>query len=98
MQWRHFQGEFIVNLCRNFAFILIISVRAENTVAVALHSAADERRQHWMEARDWYQKSLDSWRQISNPGAVSPDGWPCGNSREVANAVAICDRVRTAAT
>ena len=33
------------------------------------------------------------WRQISNPGAVSPDNWPCGNSREVANAVAICDRV-----
>ena len=61
--------------------------------AVALRSAADERRQHWMEARDWYQKSLDSWRQISNPGAVSPDGWPCGNSRKVANAVAICDRV-----
>jgi dipeptidyl aminopeptidase/acylaminoacyl peptidase len=63
------------------------------SVEVALRSAADERRQHWMEARDWYQKSLDSWRQISNPGAVSPDGWPCGNSREVANAVAICDRV-----
>ena len=61
--------------------------------AMALRSAADERRQHWMEARDWYQKSLDSWRQISNPGAVSPDGWPCGNSREVATAVAIRDRV-----
>jgi hypothetical protein len=29
---RHFPGEFIFNLCRNFALILIISVRAENTV------------------------------------------------------------------
>jgi hypothetical protein len=30
-RWRHFQGEFIFNLCRNFALILIISVGAENT-------------------------------------------------------------------
>jgi len=68
-------------------------VAGEIARAMAVRAAGKEQRKHWMEARDWYQKSLDSWRQISNPGAVSPDGWPCGNSHEVANAVAMCERV-----
>jgi len=59
---------------------------------MAAHSAGDPQRQHWMEARDSFQKSLDTWRQISSPGAVSPDSYPCGSSREVANALAICER------
>ena len=67
-------------------------VMGEVERAIAVHSAVDQQRQHWIEARDWYQKSQDAWRQISSPGAVSPAGYLCGNPREVANAIVFCDR------
>lgn len=58
---------------------------------MAVGSAPDQQRRYWTEARDWYQKSQDMWRQIPNPGAVSPSGYPCGNLHEVANAIALSD-------
>jgi eukaryotic-like serine/threonine-protein kinase len=67
-------------------------VMGEVERAIAVRSAADQQRQHWIEARDSYQKSQDAWRQISSPGAVSPAGYLCGNPREVANAIVLCDR------
>jgi tetratricopeptide (TPR) repeat protein len=67
-------------------------VMGEIARAIAVRSPADRQRQHWIEARDWYRKSQDAWRQISNPGAVSPNGYSCGNPRLAANAIALCDR------
>jgi len=67
-------------------------IMGEITRAMAVRSALDQQHQHWIEAHGWYQKSRDTWRQIPNPGMVSPSGYPCGAPHEVANAIAICDR------
>jgi eukaryotic-like serine/threonine-protein kinase len=44
--------------------------------------------QRWIEAQDWYGKSADAWNAIPNPGVVTPSGLPCGNPKEVAQAIA----------
>ena len=51
-------------------------------------AASGEYRERWDEARDWYSKSAHAWSSIPNPGAVTPSGLPCGNSKLVAQAVA----------
>jgi tetratricopeptide (TPR) repeat protein len=48
-------------------------------------------RQRWVEAREWYQKSIDASAKIPNPGAVSPDGFRFHSPAETARALAICD-------
>jgi serine/threonine protein kinase len=50
-----------------------------------------QQRQHWTEAREWYQKSAEAWRRIPNPGVVTPSGFACGNPQEVSGASAQCD-------
>jgi non-specific serine/threonine protein kinase/serine/threonine-protein kinase len=50
-----------------------------------------QQRQHWTEAREWYQKSADAWRQIPNPGIVTPSGFACGNPQAVSGASALCE-------
>ena len=54
-----------------------------------------ERQAAWSEARDWYQKSGAAWRRISNPGAMSPAGFACGNPQAVARAIGLCDSALT---
>jgi serine/threonine protein kinase len=51
------------------------------------------KRTYWGEVRDWYSKSQDAWREISNPGALNPEGFPCGNPKTVARASAQCNLV-----
>jgi hypothetical protein len=59
----------------------------------AQHSAehAETQRQQWSEARGWYQQSVDAWRHIPNPGAVSTAGFTVGNPRQAALSLALCD-------
>ena len=40
------------------------------------------------EARDWYQKSLSTWKQIPDPSIVSPIGLPAGDPRSIARRLA----------
>ena len=51
----------------------------------------DERRQHWSEARSWYQQSADSRRQIPNPGVVTSAGFEAANPTQAIHALAQCD-------
>ena len=67
-------------------------VMGEIARAMAVRPAPDPQHRYWTEARDWYQKSQDMWRQIPTPGAISPSGYPCGNPRDVANTIAVSER------
>jgi len=53
--------------------------------------SSPERAASLREARSWYQKSSDEWRQISRPLPVPSDGFAWGNSRETARALTRCD-------
>jgi tetratricopeptide (TPR) repeat protein len=59
----------------------------------AKHSLATsgQQRQQWAEACEWYHKSANAWRQISNPGVLTPSGFVCGNPQEVSGASALCE-------
>jgi eukaryotic-like serine/threonine-protein kinase len=54
---------------------------AENSRA----DAAEQRRQ-WSQARDWYRKSEEVWRQIPHPAFLNPEGLQCGNPMRVISA------------
>ena len=43
------------------------------------------------EARSWYQRSSDEWRQISRPVPVSSDGFAWGGSKAVTRALEGCE-------
>jgi hypothetical protein len=59
--------------------------------------ASDTRRtrqqqlQDWKDAKAWYQRSLDAWRDIPSLVAITPSGFACGNPRAVAAMIAKCD-------
>jgi serine/threonine protein kinase len=50
-----------------------------------------ERIVNWTDARNQYQRSMNAWRQIHNPGATSPIGFACGNPAQVVQALAECE-------
>jgi tetratricopeptide (TPR) repeat protein len=50
-----------------------------------------QRLQDWKDAKAWYQRSLDAWRDIQSPVAMTPSGFACGNPRAVAAMIATCD-------
>jgi hypothetical protein len=52
---------------------------------------AEKQRAHWTEARSWFQKSFDEWRQVRNPGVMSPGGFDAGGPGVVAQKLAACD-------
>jgi prepilin-type processing-associated H-X9-DG protein len=54
-------------------------------------AAPDRQRNLWMEAREWYRKSAEAWRHIPNPAAISANGFACGNPRDVARMISLCD-------
>jgi non-specific serine/threonine protein kinase/serine/threonine-protein kinase len=54
-------------------------------------SSSQQRRASLVEARSWYQQSLDAWRHISHPLIVSSDGYAWGDSRPVTLALARCE-------
>jgi len=47
--------------------------------------------QQWTEARSWYQRSLEAWSRIQNPGSRTPVGFECGNPKQVAQHLARCN-------
>jgi hypothetical protein len=51
----------------------------------------EQRSKDWQDAKTWYQRSLDIWRQIHNPGAVIPLGFTCGNAKSITAAIAKCE-------
>ena len=51
----------------------------------------NEQRQHWSEAQGWHRKSADLLGRLSNPGAVSPQGFMYHRPAEVAGAIRVCD-------
>jgi serine/threonine protein kinase/tetratricopeptide (TPR) repeat protein len=53
--------------------------------------SADKQREHWNEARSWFQKSFDEWRQVRNPGVMSPGGFDADGPGMVAQKLAACD-------
>jgi serine/threonine protein kinase/tetratricopeptide (TPR) repeat protein len=53
--------------------------------------AANSQRENWSEARSWFQKSFDEWRQVRNPGVVSPGGFDARGPSVVAQKLADCD-------
>ena len=46
--------------------------------------------QRWMEARDWYRRSLSTWQKIPNPSHISPNGFEVADPREIAHRLAEC--------
>ena len=54
-------------------------------------AAPDQQRTRWMEARDWYRKSAEAWRRIPNPAVIAANGFACGNPKDVARMISICD-------
>jgi non-specific serine/threonine protein kinase/serine/threonine-protein kinase len=47
------------------------------------------------EAKSWYERSSDAWRQIPHPAVVSPDGLAWGDSKQVWQALARCQAALT---
>jgi tetratricopeptide (TPR) repeat protein len=45
----------------------------------------------WREARSCYHRSADAWRQVHNPGAMSPGEFSCGSPKHVSAMLAQCD-------
>jgi tetratricopeptide (TPR) repeat protein len=50
-----------------------------------------QEMEHWSHAKSYYQKSLDTWRGIPNPGYVSPAGFGCGGPTKSSEAVLVAD-------
>lgn len=49
-----------------------------------------ERVDHWKETCEWYQKSLDMWKQLPLHNAIAPNGFEVGDPAQVANHLAAC--------
>jgi serine/threonine protein kinase/tetratricopeptide (TPR) repeat protein len=47
----------------------------EAALAIGSKEGHQQRRRHWEKACSWYSKSLGVWKQVREPGAVSPDGF-----------------------
>ena len=53
---------------------------------------------HWDQARSWYQQSMDTWRQVKEPGMISPGGLDCIPPATVARHLALCRAALTRLT
>jgi tetratricopeptide (TPR) repeat protein len=49
------------------------------------------RAKQWTEARDWFQKSFSEWKQLRNPGVMSPGGFDTAGPSFVSRKIADCD-------
>jgi DNA-binding winged helix-turn-helix (wHTH) protein/tetratricopeptide (TPR) repeat protein len=48
----------------------------------------EQRIRDWTESQGWYQRSLDVWERVQNPGARTPVGFACGRPKAVAQELA----------
>jgi eukaryotic-like serine/threonine-protein kinase len=60
-------------------------------MAAAKTSFPEQELQRLNEARDRYQRSLNMWQTIHNPGTRTPAGFACGNPKMAAHQIAKCD-------
>jgi len=60
-------------------------------VLAATARGTDRQIEHWRQARSYYQKSLETWKGIPNPGYLSPQGFSCGSPTKSSQAVVIAD-------
>jgi len=80
------------------------NVLAQYTVADAysgmgntfLHQAMQSRTpgnrvKQFTEAREWFQKSFQEWKQVRNPGVMSPGGFDTAGPSFVSQKIAECD-------
>jgi len=49
------------------------------------------RAKQWTEARDWFQKSFAEWKQLRNPGVMSPGGFDTAGPSFVSRKIADCE-------
>ena len=45
---------------------------------------------HWDQARSWFQRSMSTWKQIAEPGMISPDGFDSIPPRAVTRQLGRC--------
>jgi tetratricopeptide (TPR) repeat protein len=60
-------------------------------MAESPHRSEQQRVQDWTKARNWYQRSVDAWQRIQNPGAITPMGFACDSPRRAAQGLAGSD-------
>jgi hypothetical protein len=48
----------------------------------------EKKTQEWNQARWWYERSAEAWRQVHNAGAMNPGGFDCGCPKRVTAALA----------
>ena len=77
------------NLSAIYSLVDVYFGLGELSKNLAGHARAAEQRKHWADARKWYQESADAWRQLPNPGAVSPEGFTY--HRATAREIRLCD-------
>ena len=62
------------------------------SAALAERSRAPAKQlAHWKEARDWFQKSLNTWSKVSNPARISTSGVEVMLPDEVSRRLSRCD-------
>jgi serine/threonine protein kinase len=73
----------------------VYSGLAELSQMQALDLSQPIQRQiwYWNEARSYFQRSLDAWKRIPNPGARTPVGFACGDPTRVARELKSCGTV-----
>ena len=72
----------------------------ETEVILAKDNRQTQQNQikHWDQARSWYQQSMDTWRQVKEPGMISPGGLDCIPPATVARQLARCRAALTRLT
>jgi non-specific serine/threonine protein kinase/serine/threonine-protein kinase len=72
-------------LAGNYTMLGALYARAASIKSVP----RDERVERWREARDWFQKSLNVWRDLRDKGLLS--GTSAAKPDEVSKEIAVCD-------
>jgi hypothetical protein len=55
------------------------------------HSGPQQQIRCWTDARDWYQRSLNTWQGIPHPAKRTPVGFACGSPKAAARQLARCE-------
>ncbi len=59
--------------------------------AQAQSNSVARRTESWKEARSWFERSVQTWRRIPNPGRFGPSGFAAGDPQRAATGMALCD-------
>ena len=64
---------------------------AELQQAMRKSASTFQQKADWAQARSWFQKSFQEWRQVRNPGVMSPGGFDTAGPSLAAQKLAACD-------